>query len=144
MSVAFENTTRSLANDINSQAWLLTIIAVLILSAWIAWSFLFPIPIYKSALTGRLEKAAKPVSIIAHRSGYIKHHQINVGQNISAQDILLRFDDNQELLRKRQRKPSGLLLTKKRLAKIFLLLNIILLCGRMKRVRFNSLMNVAI
>ena len=102
VSVAFENTTRSLANDINSQAWLLTIIAVLILSAWIAWSFLFPIPIYKSALTGRLEKAAKPVSIIAHRSGYIKHHQINVGQNISAQDILLRFDDNQELLRKRQ------------------------------------------
>lgn len=102
MNTAFENTTRSLSGDNGRQVWLMTLFALLVLSAWVAWSFLFPIPIHKSALSGRLEKTANPVSIVAHRDGYVKQHQIDVGREVSRQDILLRFDDGQELQKDRR------------------------------------------
>jgi len=72
------------------------------LLVWVAWSFLFPVNIHKTATSGRLERTASPVPIIAPSSGYIKFSRLDVGEYRLKDAILLRYVDHQELQESRQ------------------------------------------
>ena len=96
MSLEFESTTGSLLKDNSRKVWLLVLSLLLVLSAWLAWFLLFTIPIHKTSLSARLQTTTSPISLVAHRSGYVDTHQIEVGRKVQRQDELLRFVDELE------------------------------------------------
>jgi len=92
VSLAFSRSTRALEADRGRVAHTAILVALLLLGAWIAWSFVARVPIFETSDAARLEveRASHPVE--ASVAGRIHSTRLAVGRTVNAGEVLVELD----------------------------------------------------
>src|SRR4051794_34021554 len=98
MSQSFPSVHHRLRNDRGLTSTVALCVAILFLSAWLAWAFLARITRYEVSESARLEVDTAPYPIQANISGRLLRSSLVLGKQINAGDVLAELDsETQEL-----------------------------------------------
>ena len=98
MTNSFHRVSQSLGRDRGTPSTVALLIAVLVVTAWLAWAFQSRITRYEVSTSARLEvdRAAYPVQ--ASASGRLVASHLVLGAEVRAGDVLAELDSNPERL----------------------------------------------
>lgn len=110
MATAFHRTLRRLEQDGIWRSLILTVIAVLILAAWMGWAMMARVTLYETSTSARLEVDRAVHSIESSVAGRVIESRLKLGQEVTAGDVLLRLnaDAEQYSLREENEKLAAL------------------------------------
>jgi multidrug resistance efflux pump len=110
MATAFHRTLRQLEQDGIWRSLILTVIAVLILAAWVGWAMMARVTLYETSTSARLEVDRAVHSIESPVAGRVIESRLKLGQEVTTGDVLLRLnaDAEQYSLREENEKLAAL------------------------------------
>ena len=99
MGLSFSSSMRSLGNDRFSPSFLVILIGIAIIGAWITWLVTARVSIYETSDSARLEVSASAYPVAAQAGGKVKAAYLTVGRDVRAGDVLIEFEAEDETLR---------------------------------------------
>src|SRR4051812_36081282 len=102
MSQSFPSVHHRLRNDRGLTSTVALCVAILFLSAWLAWAFLARITRYEVSDSARLEVDAAPYPIQANIAGRLVRSNLVLGKEIQAGEVLAEIDTQTEELSLRE------------------------------------------
>jgi membrane fusion protein (multidrug efflux system) len=99
MSTPFSRSTRSIEADSHRRSTLGLLIAMAVLGGWVAWLFLARVAVYEVTDEARLEVDSAIHPVASPVLGRVVESRLRIGRQVSAGEILVELDSQEEQLR---------------------------------------------